>query len=149
MLILAIGSRNLYSLAGSDWIVKRHWEILEDLSVGISMPPPVWTIAHVITKDGCWGYRDRNYHRCHRERERLGLLALDPRYMFRFPAGSMFWCKPEALNSLFSLNLRWSSFDRESGQVDGTLAHSLERLIGLACDQIHGLKCLSVWPSLD
>lgn len=43
------------------------------------------------------------------------------------PSGSMFWFKPRALKKLLDLNLRHYHFDPEEGQVDGTLAHAIER----------------------
>ena len=137
---------SLRSLLGSDWVVREYWKLLEESSVGIIMPPPVWAIAYALAKNSCWGYEAKNFYRCSRERGRMGLLDLDPLHPFKFPAGSMFWCKPGAIRSLFDLNLRWSSFDREAGQIDGTLAHGLERLVGLACTDIHGFECRSVWP---
>jgi hypothetical protein len=48
-----------------------------------------------------------------------------------FPAGSMYWCRPLILSSLAPLKLSVSQFEPESGQTDGTLAHAIERMIGL------------------
>jgi lipopolysaccharide biosynthesis protein len=51
-----------------------------------------------------------------------------------FPAGSMYWLKPPLLDLLRGLQLTMDSFDPELGQTDGTLAHSLERALGMMVD---------------
>ena len=52
----------------------------------------------------------------------------------------MFWCKPELLKPILDWNLSWSDFDEEGGQIDGTIAHSIERLIGLSTTEIFKQK---------
>jgi len=47
-----------------------------------------------------------------------------------FPAGSIYWIKPLMLGMVKSLNLTADLFDVELAQVDGTLAHALERVLG-------------------
>ncbi|WP_434986141.1 glycosyltransferase [Vreelandella zhaodongensis] len=46
-----------------------------------------------------------------------------------FFAGSMFWCRPQALAGLAS-QVAALTFEPESGAQDGQLAHALERLVG-------------------
>lgn len=49
-----------------------------------------------------------------------------------FIAGSMFWCRLQALEPLLDAPLSDTDFDPEDGQVDGTLAHAIERVFALA-----------------
>ena len=50
-------------------------------------------------------------------------------HMFFYPVGSFFWVKTEAIKPIFDLKLTYQDFDEENGQIDGTLAHALERVI--------------------
>lgn len=47
-----------------------------------------------------------------------------------FPAGSIYWLKPLMIGLLRALRLTPEMFEEERGQVDGTLAHAIERALG-------------------
>lgn len=65
---------------------------------------------------------------------RLGMKdELPDENQLRFPVGSMFWARSAAIRPLLDLNLPQNAFPHEAGQVDGTLAHALERMLGVTC----------------
>jgi lipopolysaccharide biosynthesis protein len=50
-----------------------------------------------------------------------------------FAAGTMFWFKPSAVQSLLHCpSIQQDAFEVETGQIDGTLAHAIERVLGCA-----------------
>lgn len=63
---------------------------------------------------------------------RLGLRK--PIDASQFGAGSMGWWRLQALRPLLDAHLYRSDFDSEQGQVDGTLAHAIERAFGACCE---------------
>ncbi len=65
---------------------------------------------------------------------RLGITPM-PRGYFDYPAGSMFWARRDALAPLLEAGLKATDFPEETGQTDGTLAHTLERLLGLVASR--------------
>lgn len=61
----------------------------------------------------------------------------------RFPVGSMFWARVAAIRPLLDLALTPDHFPPEAGQMDGTLAHAIERMLGVVC-QAGGYHLLPV-----
>jgi len=51
-----------------------------------------------------------------------------------FIAGTMFFARVDALTPLLNLAINDDDFEPEAGQVDGTLAHAIERAIAISCE---------------
>jgi lipopolysaccharide biosynthesis protein len=67
-----------------------------------------------------------------------------------YPVGSFFWARTQYLAPLFSLNITEGDFPEEMNQGDGTLAHSIERVVGLLDKPSRMSKqCVSVDPPLS
>jgi lipopolysaccharide biosynthesis protein len=61
----------------------------------------------------------------------LGEYDQIDRYRFQFPAGSMYWFRLEVFRPLLDESVvSLSDFELEAGQLDGTLAHAVERVVG-------------------
>jgi lipopolysaccharide biosynthesis protein len=69
----------------------------------------------------------RNRSHCDALMARLGHAPLTD--ADRFVAGTMFWARLDALAPLATLKLTPEAFEPELGQIDGTLAHAVERII--------------------
>ena len=64
----------------------------------------------------------------------LARLGIDRSVRGRFPAGTMFWARASALARFATLTDVLLDFEREAGQVDGTLHHAYERLFALVAE---------------
>lgn len=51
-----------------------------------------------------------------------------------FPTGGMFWARPTAIWQLLNHKWKYSDFPEEMAQLDGTLHHAIERIVGSACN---------------
>ncbi len=119
----------LSSLLGSEQQVRKIFSLLsESNGFGIVYPQNFsklpftansWLSNLPMGRDWC---------------QKLGICNILPGY-FNFPAGSMFWARVEALLPLFDAGLKTSDFAEESGQIDGTLAHCIERLFVLTTNK--------------
>ena len=111
---------NLYkNLLGSPEIVGGILKILAQEKVGLIFPQYFNPIRTSID----WG---KNYSVTKNFLRGLG-IEIDQRNLLEFPAGSMFWFKPAALAPLIDSDLTFDDFPEEGGQIDGTIAHAIER----------------------
>jgi hypothetical protein len=74
-------------------------------------------------------------------------MGLDPNSIdvdkFCFAAGTMFFARVAALEPLDIIGLAESDFETEDGQLDGTLAHAIERAVTLSAHSV-GLRTVSI-----
>ena len=61
-------------------------------------------------------------------------LNINNSFQNRFPAGSMFWVKREVIEDIIE-NVKVSDFAEEEGQMDGTMAHAIERILEVAAQE--------------
>ncbi|QKJ67892.1 glycosyltransferase [Deefgea piscis] len=86
----------------------------------------------VISSQGTLVFADAYIHnRAYLEKLSLRLGFEFSELKYEYPAGSMFWCRGIVLDSFKNLNINIEDFEIEQGQLDGTLAHALERLVPL------------------
>ena len=130
----------LDNLIGSKTITATNLKALQSPETGIVYPIENYALSLGIKHDSCWGHEDGNYTKANPFLKRFNLDHIKRDSQFRFPTGTMFWCKPELLKPILDWDLSWNDFDEEGGQIDGTIAHSIERLIGLSTTEIFNQK---------
>ncbi|MGX5680783.1 glycoside hydrolase family 99-like domain-containing protein [Schumannella luteola] len=74
-------------------------------------------------------------------------LPLEPASL-RFAAGSMYWVRGFVLQGLWGLALTASDFEEEAGHTNGTVAHAMERLIGVLAAEA-GLRVVETGGAVD
>ncbi|NYT24360.1 glycoside hydrolase family 99-like domain-containing protein [Alcaligenaceae bacterium] len=93
--------------------------------------------GHWLNYAHYWGYPASRPDNLRELAIRMGVSPEDFKRLHFF-AGSMFWCRPDSLAPMFN-SITPDAFDVELGQIDGTLAHELERLFAGVC-QSTGMK---------
>ncbi|HAF68273.1 MAG TPA: hypothetical protein DCL16_04035, partial [Acidimicrobiaceae bacterium] len=97
-------------------------EFVRDGRLGAFYPPPFPPIERHMHRAG-------TFNTARTLMQRIGLqLDDDEGFGSEFPAGSMFWFRPRALEPLLRSDLSYQDFPLEAGQTNNTLAHAVERL---------------------
>jgi O-antigen biosynthesis protein len=114
----------LSSLLGPEDSVRRVLQIFSrERDVGLLVPDGSLTDLSIKdTHNGNIMWLDKLL-------KKLGRPQLIGSYQILFPAGSMYWFRVSALAGLGELERE--EFELEVGQRDGTLAHAIERIVGL------------------
>ncbi len=119
----------LETLIGSPDIVTSIFDTFARRSdIGMIAPQHFEAVRHWIN----WG---GNFKTAETLAHRMGETALSMDKPLDFPSGSMFWARSAALKPLLELNLKFEDFDEEKGQIDGTIAHAIERLYFYICER--------------
>jgi len=82
--------------------------------------------ADQLIRSGNLYYHGSNRETVERIKVQLGLNPSD--LELPFFAGSMFWFRPKTFTPLLDLQIGEPDFAPEAGQMDGTMAHALERM---------------------
>lgn len=121
----------LDQLLGNPSIVHRiTGAFLENEKLGLIWPLPHPYLKHMDIDLG-WGpdiSRKNNLQTTVRFFPDLDIPGEDEK--FEFPAGNMFWFRPKALEYLAKKGFSPEDFGEEAAQIDGTLAHAIERMTG-------------------
>ena len=96
----------------------------QDLTLGMLAPK-----GYIVPMELFWG---SNARQASLLAKRMGITFQELNAL-RFVAGTMFFCRWEVLLPIWALQLQAEDFEEECGQVDGTLAHAVERAFGMAC----------------
>ena len=93
-----------------------------DSSLGLVIPRTFWRLKPYLG----W----RNHQQSADELFQKMKIQLPPCREPIFPAGNMFWARTKAILPIFECGLTVNSFHEENRQVEGTLAHCIERCWG-------------------
>lgn len=111
------------NLLGSANIVATIFKMFEENKhLGLVFPE----FHHSLLGQISWG---TNFEVSSKLALKLG-LKISSDELVTFPAGSMFWARTSALMPLLKSGIKYSDFPEEAKQVDGTLAHAVERMLG-------------------
>ena len=117
----------LINLISESAIKNIITNFMQNESIGIVFPPIFYEISDIILID-----TDKQNMR--KLLNRMNINFIPDSNNFIFPAGSMFWYKPDSLKSLFLLNLTHDDFPKEPISATGTIAHAIERLFGIVAE---------------
>ncbi|MDO6586861.1 glycoside hydrolase family 99-like domain-containing protein [Salipiger sp. 1_MG-2023] len=117
-----------HHLLGSRGHAAAMLEMFEDRpDLGLVFP----TYHPSVRKQIKWG---ANFATCRELMARAGARLYETD-LTPFPAGSFFAIRGALLRPLLAGSFRFEDFGAEAGQVDGTLAHAIERSFALLCRQ--------------
>ncbi|GJD30622.1 hypothetical protein PMNALOAF_1870 [Methylobacterium adhaesivum] len=109
----------LDNLLGSPEVVASVLRLLAEEDVGLVFSQHFGEVRPLLN----WGY---DFDLAKDLLARAG-ITLRKDYVLDFPSSSFFWARSAAVKPLLDIGLDWGDFPAEAGQIDGTLAHAIER----------------------
>ena len=121
--------KDLYQKLLSKDSIKKALSLLgSDANLGILGPD-----GHIVKMGYYWGANAKTVEAIS---ARLGVEKSDLMNL-EFVAGTMFFAKTKALLPLLELGFTSDDFEAEAGQVDGTLAHAIERAFSVSAKSVN------------
>ena len=115
---------NLFNLLGNSQIISEILSDFENLyKLGLVFPETFYKIFIYFgdeTREGNMKYLNYLIKRLSSDYKIVDKI-------FDFPIGNMFWARVSAIYQIFNINLK-NKFPKESGQLDSTLMHGIERI---------------------
>lgn len=109
----------LESLLGSPQIVSSILALLTRTDAGLVFSQHFGAVRSLLNFGYDYGMMQALLAKCG--------VALSKDLVLEFPSGSFFWARSAALRPLLECGIDWPDFPDEAGQIDGTLAHAIER----------------------
>ena len=135
-----------HSMFGSEAVVNQILDLFKvDQRLGLVFPP-YWGGLGSRHVPPNWGENKALAHEVITQLGFMGRVDDCP----DFPAGSFFWARVDCLRPLLDAGLAEHDFEAECGQLDGTLAHAIERTVGLLPDLTAMRKlCVTIDVAFD
>ncbi len=109
------------TLIGSPEIAASNLSLFDDKRIGVVFAQHLPAVRGLLN----WGY---DYDIARSLARRMG-FDISKNLPLEFPSGSMFWGRSAAIRPLLDAGLAYEEFPAEAGQIDGTIAHAIERLV--------------------
>lgn len=109
------------NLFGSKENIGGIFDIFENTNTGIIFPETFHAMITAVD----WG---SNLNNTGKLLDKMNINVILPENHLIFPVGNMFWAKTNAVRQIFENCTDVEDYAVEAGQVDGTIAHAIERL---------------------
>lgn len=129
----------------SKWLADQLQEKLEDTATGVIGPDNQY-LQLTVNFEANGVHMTNLLNNVIKDKVKVQNILQEHRNEYGFFAGTMFWARLDALQPIIEKCFRPRQFEVEAGQIDGTLAHALERIFCLL-PEVENRKMYSIGPS--